>query len=150
MYKINVFTPCTPCWSSAPFTTMFSLSVSFLPKSIAKKVERVIMPRPPICIRNSMISRPIPEKSAPVSFTISPVTHVALVEVKNASTIPIEAPLAEHWGRDKRLAPMTIVIRKLNITTCGGFSLRIIKHMSLRAKRSNLFFEIASALRASQ
>ena len=74
---------------------MFSLIVSFLPRRIAKKVDKVIMPSPPICIKSNMTSWPKGEKSNPVSLTISPVTQVALVAVKKASTIPIELPVDE-------------------------------------------------------
>jgi len=72
-----------------------------------------------------MIICPNREKSLPVSFTISPVTQVALVAVKSASTTPTEIPLLEHCGRAKKKAPIRIVTRKLKIIICGGFNLRI-------------------------
>ena len=45
--------------------------------------------------------------------------------VKNASTMPIETPLAELWGKDNIAAPIRIVIRKLNIIIWGGFNRRM-------------------------
>jgi len=95
MYSIRVFRPSMEWWSKAPFITIFSRIVNFLPKSIAKKVDMVIMPKPPICTKNNITDCPKFEKSAPVSLTIRPVTQVALVAVKNASTSPIEVPSLE-------------------------------------------------------
>ena len=75
--------------------------------------------------KNSITNWPNLEKSAPVSLTVRPVTHVALVAVKNASSTPIETPSDELCGIDRSNVPTSIVARKLNTTICGGFSLRI-------------------------
>jgi hypothetical protein len=74
------------------------------------------MPNPPICNKNNMTICPNLEKSAPVSLTISPVTQVALVAVKNASTPPIETPSEALCGSHNKAVPIRIVIRKLSTT----------------------------------
>lgn len=61
-------------------------TVSPLPTSIARTVPNSMIPSPPIWMSPRMTAWPNGVKSVPVSRTTSPVTHVALVAVKRAST----------------------------------------------------------------
>jgi hypothetical protein len=94
----------------------FSLKVNLLPSIMAKNVDNVMIPNPPICIRNNITIWPNIEKSFPTSFTTRPVTHVALVAVKKASIGLNECPGLELWGSDNKNPPMIITRRKLTAT----------------------------------
>jgi len=86
-------------------------------------VEKVIIPKPPACIRHNITSLPNGEKVAPVSLTIRPVTQVALVAVKRLSTILSRALLSVASGKLKRRLPTTMTQKKLKTISCGGFNL---------------------------
>ena len=53
-----------------------------------------------------------------VSFTLSPVTHTADVDVKSAS-IKLQ-PFVLEIGRVRRIAPISITHRKPSTRICGG------------------------------
>jgi hypothetical protein len=82
---------------------------------MANIVERVMIPSPPTWKRMRITILPNGEKYVAVSFTISPVTHVALVAVNRVSTGCIATPAAVARGELRRIKPMVIVARKLNI-----------------------------------
>jgi hypothetical protein len=63
-----------------------------------------------------------------VSTTISPVTHIALVDVKSASTKEIGVTVA--FGSSKKAAPVRIKNPKLNIKSCAGFKTNVKLLMS--------------------
>ena len=69
------------------------LKLIFCPIIIAKALDMVIMPNPPICISVRIIICPNNVKCNPVSYTISPVTQVAEVEVNTAPRKPLRALL---------------------------------------------------------
>src|SRR5688500_12118602 len=72
---------------------------------------KVMMPRPPICISIRMITCPVVLNAVAVSTTISPVTHTALADVKNASTGWIGVVVA--LGSRSKNPPMTMRAAKL-------------------------------------
>ena len=74
----------------------------------------VINPMPPICIISKMTSWPKTDQCENVSNTTRPVTQVALVAVKKASTNPVHSPDEEERGRHNRKEPDSITKRKLN------------------------------------
>ena len=86
---------------------------SFLPNKIANIVENVIIPSPPAWIRQSITNLPKGVKKLPVSFTVRPVTQVALVAVKTLSTnVALPAPVVAI-GKLKSNAPIIITDKKL-------------------------------------
>ena len=66
-------------------TIIWEYSDVFPIKNIAKKQVKVITPKPPICISTIIMESPIGVNVVATSTDVSPVTHVALVEIKRAS-----------------------------------------------------------------
>jgi len=77
-------------------------------------VEKVIIPKPPIWIKNIVITWPTGERSFPISTTTSPVTQTAEVEVKRASTNRRGRWVPEK-GDQRRKVPIRIMAEKLRI-----------------------------------
>jgi hypothetical protein len=71
------------------------------------KVDIVMMPRPPVWIKIRMTSCPNELKTFPVSTTTRPVTQVADVDVKRASTNPRLCGLVAE-GNMSRVVPIEI------------------------------------------
>ncbi len=92
----------------------------FRPSDIAANVDIVIIPNPPIWIRNNITSWPKIEKSTAVSRTISPVTHVPLVAVNKASTNLRECPSGVMSGNVNKTVPITMTLAKLITSSCAG------------------------------
>jgi hypothetical protein len=80
--------------------------------------EKVMIPSPPNCMRRAMIIFPKRVKSRAVSFTVSPVTQTADVDVKSASTNPMPDTVAA--GLMSRNDPIKISAMKLASTFCTG------------------------------
>src|SRR5262249_23551267 len=74
------------------------------PKTRNRAVESVVIPSPPSWINARITTCPNVENSFPVSRTVRPVTHTALVAVNSASRKPIRAPAAAR-GRVSSSAP---------------------------------------------
>jgi len=97
---------------------------------MANNIDKVIMPNPPALNKINITHWPKCEKKVGVSFTIKPVTQVALVAVKMASTSPIlSGPLVDR-GKLKRIVPIIMATKKLIATTCGGFNLFFIYYLT--------------------
>ena len=93
------------------FITICPARLGRLPAIKMNKADIVMMPRPPVWIRTRMTSCPNELKTFPVSTTTRPVTHVAEVDVKRASTNPrLELFVAE--GSIRRAVPMEMRIMK--------------------------------------
>jgi hypothetical protein len=78
-------------------------------------VASVMVPRPPIWIRIRMQIFPKRDQYRKVSWTTSPVTQIAEVEVKSASEKGVTTPAAEEIGSMSKKAPRRITARKLPI-----------------------------------
>src|SRR5262249_34652359 len=74
------------------------------PKTRNRAVESVVIPSPPSWINARITTCPKVENSLPVSRTVRPVTHTALVAVNSASSRPIRA-LADAGGWGGSMAP---------------------------------------------
>jgi len=98
------------------------LKLIFCPKIIAKALDIVIIPKPPICISVRIIICPNKVKCIPVSYTINPVTQVAEVEVNTAPSKEVSLPAEVAAGSMSRRDPMNIVRKKVIITNTGGLS----------------------------
>ena len=68
-------------------------------------------------MNKSIINWPKGEKKLPVSFTINPVTQVALVAVNKLSIRPGDLPSLVAIGRLKSSVAHKMAARKLNNTT---------------------------------
>jgi hypothetical protein len=79
-----------------------------------------MIPNPPVCISTSRINCPNRENSFPVFKTVRPVTQVADVDEKRASTNDRDPECTVAWGSIKRADPRRIVIAKLSSTIRGG------------------------------
>jgi len=90
-----------------------------LPAIRRNKVDMVIMPRPPNCIKTKITPWPKGVKAVPVSTTTSPVTQAADVAVNSASTHPIPGAL-EAWGRTSKSVPAAIRRANPRIETYAG------------------------------
>ena len=87
---------------------------TLLPNKKRKKVEKVMMPSPPIWMSARMTIWPNGLKWVPVSTTVNPVTQVALVAVNSASTKDNDFP-TEAGGSISNNAPIRIAPAKLSI-----------------------------------
>ena len=87
---------------------------TLLPNKKRKKVEKVIMPSPPIWMSARMTIWPNGLKWVPVSTTVNPVTQVALVAVNSASTKDNDFP-TEAGGNISINVPVRIAPAKLSI-----------------------------------
>ena len=74
----------------------------------------VMMPRPPIWIRQRMTACPKMLHEVTVGTTTRPVTHVAVVEVKSASIKGVKLPVADDIGSMSKSAPIKIAAMKLS------------------------------------
>ena len=86
----------------------------FLFRNTAMLAIIVMIPRPPICIRIKMTICPNKLHADTVGTTTSPVTHVAVVAVNNASINGVACPLAELIGKVNYILPAKIAIKKLS------------------------------------
>ena len=75
---------------------------------------------PPICIMTRMTSWPKRDQFVYVSAMISPVTHVALVEVNSASNGLVHCPIREDTGRQSRTVPVRMTRIKLRAMILVG------------------------------
>ena len=85
---------------SASWIASFCEIKSFCRKTSSMKVEKVIYPRPPTCIRTMMTINPKREKCTPVSKVTRPVTQVAEFAVKYESRKLVGVPCAEETGSE--------------------------------------------------
>ena len=76
-------------------------------------MTKVISPKPPIWISARIINWPKTFHLAKVSNTVRPVTHVALVAVKNASIKFVALPPFAAAGNVSRKLPKIITAAKL-------------------------------------
>ncbi len=90
-----------------------------LPSAKDSRVNIVIKPRPPTWIRLRMTSWPNSVQPVKVSRTISPVTQVALVEVKSASRNPAGAPF-EATGSISKPVPTRMIAKKPSAISRAG------------------------------
>ena len=102
----------------------FTIKRCFTPappvKKLPRKLVRVMMPRPPICIKDTNTTLPERVKVNSTSTVESPVTQMALVDVKSASTTLMPA-----WvilGINSSPVPIRIMAKKLSDTTSAGSS----------------------------
>jgi hypothetical protein len=70
-----------------------------------------------------MILLPRTVNRVAVSTTVSPVTQMALVDVKRASTNEIGTVVA--FGSSNKAAPNNMINAKLNTNNCAGFKTRV-------------------------
>jgi len=84
-----------------------------------KIVEKVMIPKPPICKRKMVITCPNVLKSFPISMTTKPVTQTAEVEEKSAS-MKRRFPLVAEKGNQRRIPPARITPAKLRTKILGG------------------------------
>ena len=87
-------------------------TLSRRPSMISRKVPTVMMPTPPTWISDRMTTCPNVEKTEPMSTTLRPVTQVALVDVKSATSSGTGVPLALAMGSHSSRVPARIVARK--------------------------------------
>jgi hypothetical protein len=87
-------------------------------KNKPKKVVNVIIPKPPNCIKNSIIVFPMKVNEVAVSIGVSPVTQTADVEVKNA--LVTEIPWVVAVGNNSIKPPAIINNTKLSKNSNGG------------------------------
>jgi hypothetical protein len=90
-----------------------------LPIKTKKTVEKVMIPNPPVWIRNIVITCPTRERSFPVSMTTRPVTQTAEVEVKRASTNR-RFPMVAEKGNHRRIPPVRMTATKLRTKILVG------------------------------
>ena len=86
----------------------------------------VISPRPPTCISTRITAWPKYDQCEAVSTAESPVTHVALVAVKNAA-IKSTSPLLEAAGMHKNAVPTIIAANTLMAIIAAGGSLNFLE-----------------------
>ena len=86
---------------------------------MAKKLVKVIIPNPPICIRMAIIVRPPEVNVVGISMGDSPVTQTELVEIKRESIQ--EIPFTLHLGSIKSPLPTKMIKIKLPARICDGF-----------------------------
>jgi hypothetical protein len=72
----------------------------------------VINPKPPTCIKEIITICPKSDQWVYVSYTIRPVTQVADVAVKSASTKGVDSPLLADTGSISKAVPTNIIKRK--------------------------------------
>jgi len=113
IYRISLLRLSILTCPKALFIVIFSVIESFRPSNMANIVENVMIPKPPICISIRIISLPNGEKKAPVSLTINPVTHTALVAVNKLSISAVSFPGAKAIGRLNNTAPINMAVKKL-------------------------------------
>ncbi|GAX59384.1 uncharacterized protein SCALIN_C03_0041 [Candidatus Scalindua japonica] len=66
------------------------------------------------------------EKKREVSWTVSPVTQSADVEVNKASTNDVPLPLTVATGSISKIVPITIKVKKLRPSVTPGFALKFL------------------------
>lgn len=69
----------------------------------------------------------------PVSTTARPVTQVADVAVKNASTRRMDLPVRDAAGNDSKRVPTKMTTAKLTTTSCAGCSVLGSQFLRLRS-----------------
>ena len=92
-------------------------------------------PSPPSCISTRITECPNRVNAVGVSTTTSPVTQVALVEVKSASTNPRRCPAGVDAGSISIPAPQKITAPNPPTSTSGGDTPRSISNSSSRTRR---------------
>ena len=91
-----------------------------LPSTRALKVDKVMIPKPPIWMRARMTTWPLKEKTLEMSTVARPVTQVAEADMKSASTSPMSYPLFKTQGRARRYVPVRMTPRKLTTKRSAG------------------------------
>lgn len=81
----------------------------------------VIVPRPPICIKEIITTFPKADQVSWVFKVVSPVTAVAELAVKSASTKLTPSPFFVEIGKVRRTAPNKITKTKDIPNNIGGF-----------------------------
>ena len=89
-----------------------------------KNVEKVIIPNPPIWIRDMITIWPKRVSFALISMTVRPVTQVADVAENNASMKESGLPAAAY-GNFNSAVPNKMIVAKLNRSNCVGLSFPI-------------------------
>ena len=127
----------------ASFNRFFIMNWSWkevpLKNDMAKKLVKVITPIPPTWISMSSTTCPVNVKVAPVSTTVNPVTHTALVEVNKASMKLIPSYVA--LGNLNKTAPKRMINKKLAAKRTSAFT-------RLR-KTTNICFESCMILNSN-
>lgn len=77
--------------------------------NVIAQTARVIKPKPPISMRQSITICPKSDQYVAVSCTTSPVTHVAEVDVNSASSNDVWIPSLEEMGSVRINAPKNII-----------------------------------------
>lgn len=101
-----------------------------LPESSANEAATVMTPSPPIWKSAKMTPWPNAEKYTAVSWTTSPVTHTADVEVKRASMNGVTEPSRDDTGSISSAAPVSMTsakprmmiwntLRRLRVPVCS-------------------------------
>ena len=80
---------------------------------------KVINPSPPISINKAITSWPKGVQCVAVSTRVSPVTHVALVEVNSAVINPVWLPGRVAKGNSNKTVPTAITARKPKVSSLG-------------------------------
>jgi hypothetical protein len=106
------------CDEKISFSNSLSRKEELDAKTKLKNPVNVIMPRPPIWIRQMIIIFPRGVKNVAVSTTIRPVTHTALTEVKNESRKVNGRVWA--FGNINKPEPIKMMIRKLELKSKAG------------------------------
>jgi hypothetical protein len=97
-------------------------------KKKAKKLVKVITPRPPSWINRSRTHWPSSVRSLPTSITLKPVTQTALVLVNKASTNVIgRVPVL---GNKNNAAPIAMSITKLTVKSNAGLKSVLLRPSS--------------------
>ncbi len=97
------------------------------PSSRLRVAVSDMMPRPPSWISSRITVRPKRVNPAPVSRTISPVTHTALVEVNRASRKLMGWSGGVARGSIRRPEPTRINEAKMSTKDAAGRTLRLAK-----------------------
>ena len=115
-------------------------------------VMTVMNPTPPIWMSRMMTICPNSDQWIYVSYTISPVTQVALVAVKSESTKGVHTRSAEEIGRHKSSDPARMTTRYPNTRNLAAVSFLFDLIMVFPYKGSDAFFRgmYASALRSRE
>ena len=92
---------------------------------------KVIKPSPPTSIKRAITACPKPVQWVAVLTKVSPVTHVALVDVKNAVIKLVRSPLTVAQGKSSNSVPLTMTSRNPRVRILGNEYFRLLISITL-------------------
>ena len=123
-----------PTWGAEMASCMVlrCISVIRLPEAMVMATATVTTPMPPIWMSSSITACPKTDQWVAVSYTTSPVTQTAEVEVNRQSRNGVLIPAAAETGSISSSAPTRMTIRKPKRMICEDVSFLLCKaaHMA--------------------